>query len=115
VTGQIVFSDRNVVMRIVKPYPGARNHIYTGRIVGYDGNFVAFDGCVLNYGRASSDDPGGGLTVSQRALRWVALQRVEYIRELPDGMNPFDPASLEVSADGSIVYPAVDRPDLLPD
>lgn len=109
------FSNRNVVMRIVKPYPAARSHVYTGQVIDYDGKFVAFDGCVLHFGRPSTDDPTGGLTISRRAVRWVALQRVEYIRELPEGMDPYDPAKLEVSSDGSILYPASERPDLLPD
>ena len=99
------FNDRDVALRIVKPYPGARSHIYTGRIVDYDGNFIAFDGCVLNFGRPSTDDPTGGLTVSHRAVRWVALQRVEYIRELPPGMDPFAPDTLALNPDGSLVYP----------
>lgn len=109
------FENRNVIMRIVKPYQGARSHVYTGRIMWYDGNFIGFDGCVLHYGRPSSDDPTGGLTISRRAVRWVVLQRVEYIRELPEGMDPFDPEKIQVSTDGSIEYPAVDRPDLIPD
>ena len=99
------FKDRNLALRIVKPYPEARSHIYTGRIVDYDGNFIAFDGCVLNFGRRSAEDPTGGMTISHRAVRWLALQRVEYIRELPDGMDPFAPDSIAVNADGSLVYP----------
>ena len=109
------FLDRNVVLRIVKPYPEARNHVYTGHVLDYDGNFVVVDGCVLHFGRPSAEDPAGGLTKSTRAVRWVALQRVEYIRELPDGMDPFEVDKLKVSADGSIEYQALDRPDLLPD
>ena len=112
---KVPFMDRNVVLRIVKPYPQARNHVYTGRVVDYDGNFVVIDGCVLHFGRPSAEDPAGGLTTSTRAVRWVALQRVEYICELPDEMDPFEVTKLTVSADGSIEYPALDRPDLLPD
>ena len=77
-----VFSHRKVLVRIVKPYPGARNHVYTGQIVGYDGNFITIDGCVIHFGEASVDDPAGGLTTSARAMRWIAVERVEYIREL---------------------------------
>ena len=111
----IDFSDRKVVMRITKPYPGARSHVYAGQVVGYDGRFVAFDGFVLHYGRPSADDPTGGLTISERAVRWVALQRVEYIRELPGKMDPFDPKAFEVSSSGGLLFRALDRPDLIPD
>lgn len=109
------FNDRNVVLRIVKPYPEARSHIYTGQVIDYDGNFVAFDGCVMHFGRPSTDDPSGGLTISHRAVRWVALQRVEYIRELPDEMDPFAPDKMDLNADGSLAYPGSARPDLIPD
>ena len=61
---KVPFLDRNVVLRIVKPYPQARNHVYTGRVVDYDGNFVVVDGCVLHFGRPSAEDPAGGLTTS---------------------------------------------------
>ena len=108
------FVNRNVVLRIVKPYPEARNHVYTGVLTAYDGKFVEIDGCVLHFGRASVDDPTGGLTKSPRAVRWVSLQRVEYIRELPKGMDPFDPEHLKVAEDGSLDYSAGERPDLLP-
>ena len=111
----IDFTERNVVMRIAKPYPGARSHVYVGRVVAYDGRFVAFDGSVLHYGHRTADDPTGGLTVSKRAVRWVALQRIEYIREMPEGMDPYDPEKIEVSADGSLLFAMIDRPDLIPD
>ena len=107
--------DRNLVLRIVKPYPEARSHVYTGNVVDYDGNMLVFDGCVLHFGRATADDPSGGLTVSKRAVRWIPTQRIEYIRELPDGLDPFGVDSLEINSDGSLVYPDMDRPDLLPD
>ncbi len=109
-----VFSHRNVVMRINKPYKGAHNHVYTGQIVGYDGHFVTIDGCVLHFGDASVDDPTGGLTTSVRAMRWVAVQRIEYIRELPEGVDPFAPESLRVTEDGGLDYNVLERPDLLP-
>lgn len=109
------FAKRNVVIRIVKLYPQARNHVYTGQIVGYDGNFVTIDGCVLHFGKATVDDPTGGLTTSGRAMRWVAVDRVEYIRELPDGMDPFSPENLRVTGDGSLDYNVLERPDLLPE
>ena len=109
------FLGRNVALRIVKPYPEARNHIYTGRALAFDGKFVAIDGCVLHFGKASVDDPAGGLTTSSRAVRWVALQRIEYIHELPASANPFAPEEIKVGADGSLDYDALDRPDLLPD
>jgi hypothetical protein len=112
---KVSFLDRNIVLRVVKPYPEAKNHIYTGRAVDYDGRFVAIDGHVLNFGRPSADDPTGGLTISERAIRWVALQRVEYIRELPEGIDPFKPAEIDVSVDGNIRYHATDRPDLIPE
>jgi hypothetical protein len=107
------FVHRNVILRIVKPYPDARNHVYMGRVVGYDGRFVAIDGSVLHFGRATVDDPTGGLTTSARAVRWVALQRIEYVLELPEGVDPFDPTKLNVTAQGSVSF--ADRPDLLPD
>ncbi|MHC4669025.1 MAG: hypothetical protein ACYTFD_11525 [Planctomycetota bacterium] len=107
--------NRDVLIRIVKPYPVARNHIYTGRVIGYDGRFVMVDGCVLHFGRPSVDDPTGGLTTSSRAIRWVALQRIEYIRELPEGTDPFAPEKLRVATDGSFDYGALERPDLLLD
>jgi hypothetical protein len=110
-----VFSHRKVLVRIVKPYPGARNHVYTGQIVGYDGNFITIDGCVIHFGEATVDDPAGGLTTSVRAMRWVAVERVEYIRELPEGMDPFDPESLRVTENGSLDYNLLERPDLLPE
>jgi len=109
------FVGCNVIVRIVKPYPGARNHVYTGKVVDYDGRFVALDGGVLHFGKPTVDDPTGGLTTSPRAVRWLALQRIEYIRELPEGMDPFKPDKFNVSADGSIAFKAIDRPDLLPE
>jgi len=105
----------HVVIRIVKPYPHARNHIYTGRVLAYDGKLITIDGCVLHYGKASVDDPTGGLTTSSRAIRWVALQRVEYIRELPEGADPYDPGGINVTTDGSLEIHVADRPDLLPE
>ena len=112
---KIAFIDRQVLLRIVKPYHEARNHIYAGQVIDYDGNFVCLDCSVLHFGRATSDDPTGGLTTSTRAKRWVALPRIEYIRELPKGMDPFDPDKFNVAADGGIDLSAFDRPDLLPD
>ena len=109
-----VFSHRNGLVRITKPYPNARNHVYTGQIVGYDGNFVTIDGCVLHFGEPTVDDPTGGLTTSARAMRWIAVNRVEYIRELPEGVDPFAPEKLRVTGDGGIDYAALERPDLLP-
>ncbi len=109
------FVGRNVVVRIVKPYPTARNHIYTGEVVDYDGHFVAIDGCVLHFGRPTSEDPTGGLTSSHRALRWLALQRIEYIRELPAEIDPFSPDTLKIASDGSILFPIVDSSGFIPD
>jgi len=109
------FVDRAVVIRIVKPYAGARNHIYLGKVVEYDGRFVTLDGCVMHFGKPSVDDPTGGLTTSPRAVRWVALQRIEYIRELPEGTDPFSPDKIQVSSDGSLHYSVAGRPDLIPD
>jgi hypothetical protein len=107
------FVSRNVILRIVKPYPDARNHVYMGKVVSYDGRFIGLDGCVLHFGRASVDDPTGGLSTSARAIRWVALQRIEYVLELPDGIDPYDPKKLHVTAGGSVSF--ADRPDTLPD
>jgi hypothetical protein len=109
------FTNKNVVLRIVKPYPDARAHVYAGQIVSYDGNFLAFDGIVMHHGKPSGDDPTGGLTLSSRTVRWVPLERVEYIRELPEGTNPFEPEAFEVTGDGGLNFPATDRPDLIPD
>lgn len=109
------FIGRNVVVRIVKPYPEARNHIYTGTAIDYDGRFLAIDGCVLHFGRPTSEDPTGGLTTSKRAVRWVALQRIEYVRELPTKMDPFSPETLKIAADGSVLYPVVGSPDFIPE
>jgi hypothetical protein len=108
------FTNKNVVLRIVKPYPEARAHVYAGQIVAYDGNFLAFDGIVMHHGKPSGDDPTGGLTLSSRTVRWVPLQRIEYIRELPEDMDPFS-GKFEVTGDGGLNYPATDRPDLIPD
>jgi hypothetical protein len=106
---------RNVLLRIVKSYPSARNHVYSGRILDYDGCFVGVDSCVLHFGRPSAEDPTGGLTRSGRALRWVTLQRVEYILEYPADVDPFAPEKLKVTSDGAIEYSALARPDLIPD
>ncbi len=48
-------------------------------------------------------------------MRWVAVERVEYIRELPEGMDPFDPESLRVTENGSLDYNLLERPYLLPE
>jgi len=109
------FLNRNVLMRCVKPYPTARNHVYTGKLLGYDGHFVTIDGIVLHFGHPSVDDPTGGLTRSPRAVRWVALQRIEYIRELPKDVDVFEPANVKVGSQGSLELDALARPDLLPE
>jgi hypothetical protein len=109
------FLNRNVLLRCVKPYPTARNHVYTGRILAYDGHFVTVDGIVLHFGHPSVDDPTGGLTRSGRAVRWVALQRIEYIRELPTGVDPFAPENIKVGSQGALEISALSRPDLLPE
>jgi len=109
------FVNRNVMMRCVKPYPTARNHVYTGKLLGYDGHFVTIDGIVLHFGHPSVDDPTGGLTRSPRAVRWVALQRIEYIRELPQDIDVFEPANVKVGSQGSLEIDALSRPDLLPE
>lgn len=109
------FLNRNVLMRCVKPYPTARNHVYTGKLLGYDGHFVTIDGIVLHFGHPSVDDPTGGLTRSPRAVRWVALQRIEYIRELPKDIDVFEPAHVKVGSQGSLEIDALSRPDLLPE
>jgi len=110
----IEFVGRQILLRIVKPYHEARNHVYAGTVLGYDGHFLCVDCTVMTFGRATADDPAGGLTTSGRATRWVALQRIEFIRELPEGMDPFDPEKFKVH-DGRIDLSAFDRPDLLPD
>jgi hypothetical protein len=109
------FLNRNVLLRCVKPYPQARNHVYTGRVLSYDGHFVTIDGIVLHFGHPSVDDPTGGLTRSPRSVRWVALQRIEYIRELPKGVNPFEPEDIKVGSSGALEINALTRPDLLPE
>lgn len=107
--------NKNVILRIVKPYPEARNHVYTGCIVGWDGNLLMIDGCVLNFGRASSEDPTGGLTISQRAVRWVPRERIQYFRELPEDVDPFDAGNFEVTLEGNVSHTGTARPDLLPE
>lgn len=109
------FLNCNVLMRCVKPYPTARNHVYTGKLLGYDGHFVTIDGIVLHFGHPTVDDPTGGLTGSPRAVRWVALQRIEYIRELPENVDPFAPENIKVGSQGSLEINASARPDLLPE
>ena len=107
--------QKNIILRIVKPYPEARNHVYTGRVVAYDEGFVAIDGSVLHFGRATTEDPTGGFTKSDRAIRWVPKERIQYIRQLPEGIDPFDPEQFEITAAGGISTRAADRPDLLPE
>jgi len=109
------FLNRNVLLRCVKPYPSARNHVYTGRIIAYDGHFVALDGIVMHFGHPTVDDPTGGLTRSPRAVRWVALQRIEYLRELPEGVDPYEPEHIQVGSQGALEITAASRPDLLPE
>ena len=109
------FLYKNVLLRCVKPYPTARNHVYTGKLLGYDGHFVTIDGIVLHFGHPTVDDPTGGLTRSGRSVRWVALQRIEYIRELPKGVDPFSPENIKVGSQGSLELTALTRPDLLPE
>jgi hypothetical protein len=112
---KVIFLDRNVVIRIVKPYPEAKNHLYLGCAVDFGSGVVALDCTVLNFGRPTSDDPTGGLTISTRATRWIPLQRIEYIRELPEDLDPFQPDRIDVAADGNISYHATERPDLIPE
>jgi hypothetical protein len=109
------FVGKSVLMRCVKPYPSARNHVYTGKIIAYDGHFVTIDGIVLHFGHPSVDDPTGGLARSPRAIRWVALQRIEYIRELPQGVDPYAPAHIKVGSQGTVEIDPLSRPDLLPE
>lgn len=107
---------RNVILRIVKPYQGAKNHVYTGRIVDWEEGFLAIDGCVLNFGRPSTEDPTGGLTVSPREVRWVPRERIQYLRELPDDVDPYDATGFQLTAEGNVREVGADmRPDLLPE
>ena len=112
---KVPFIDRDVVLRIVKPYPEARNHVYTGRVIAYDEGFVAIDGSVLHFGRPTTEDPTGGFKKSPRAIRWVPKERIQYIRQLPEGIDPFDPEQFEITAVGGVSTSAADRPDLLPE
>ncbi len=108
------FVESNVILRIVKPYVQARNHIYTGKVLAKDDRFVLVDGCVFHFGRPSAEDPTGGLTISKRARRWVPIERIQYLRELPAGVDPFQPHLFRITADGNITSSDV-RPDLLPE
>jgi len=108
------FVGRNVILRITKPYQQARNHIYTGKVLARDDRFVLMDGCVFHFGRPSAEDPAGGLTVSRRAQRWVPIDRIQYLRELPPAVDPFRPELFRITADGNIESGA-GRPDLLPE
>jgi len=47
-------------------------------------------------------------------VRWIPLQRVEYVRQLPEGMDPYDLDHLRVSEGGNISYSILNRPDLMP-
>jgi hypothetical protein len=106
---------RSILLRVVKHYPQARNHIYVGTVVARDDQFVTVDGSVFHFGRPTSDDPTGGLTVSKRALRWVPIARIQYIRELPAGVDPHSPRTFRLTADGNLSVTASERPDLIPD
>jgi len=107
-------TDRNILLRIAKPYPEAHNHIYTGRITDYDRTFLEVDGCVLNFTRPTTEDPTGGLTISPRAIRWIPVERVQYIRQLTPGTDPFDPEAMRITEEGNIVPTSLNRPDELP-
>jgi hypothetical protein len=106
---------KNVILRVVKPYTEARNHIYTGTVVHCDEGWIGVDGVVFNFGRPTTEDPSGGLTVSPRAIRWLPYGRVQYLRELEEGADPFNPDAFELTEDGRLRFAASDRPDLLPD
>ena len=108
-------NQRKIILRIVKPYPEARNHVYTGIAVDWEEGFLAIDGRVLSFGRPSTEDPTGGLTVSQREVRWVPRERIQYMRELPDEIDPFDVAHFSVTPEGKVTHSTTPRPDLLPE
>lgn len=107
--------NRNMILRIVKPYPEARNHVYTGHVVDWDEGFLAIDGCVLSFGRPSTEDPSGGLTVSQREVRWVPRERIQYVRELPEAIDPFNAEQFQITPEGKVTHSESPRPDLLPE
>ena len=108
-------NHRKIILRIVKPYPQARNHVYTGNVVDWDEGFLAIDGCVLSFGRPTTEDPSGGLTISQREVRWVPRERIQYLRELPEEIDPFNVEHFQVTAEGKVTHAATARPDLLPE
>ena len=106
---------KNIILRVVKPYSEARNHIYTGTVLQCDDGWIGIDGVVFNFGRPTTEDPSGGLTISPRAVRWLPYDRVQYLRELEEGADPFNPDAFELTEDGRLRFTATDRPDLLPD
>jgi hypothetical protein len=107
---------KNVILRIDKPYPQARNHIYTGKVVAYDGRLLSVDGMVFHFGRPSAEDPTGGLTTSGRAVRWIPIDRIQYVVEMPKGMDPYSTAAnFRLTAEGDLQWLASERPDLIPE
>jgi len=108
-------SAQNIILRIDKPYPQARNHIYTGKVVSYDDRFLAVDGVVFHFGRPSAEDPTGGLTTSGRAVRWIPIERIQYVVEMPKGIDPFSTTSFRLTAEGDVRWSATERPDLIPE
>jgi len=96
------FTGRNVVLRVVKAYPTEHTHVYAGRIVAFDGAFVCMDGRVFHFARPNAEDPTGGLTSSPRAIRWVPVQRIEYMRDLPPKLDVFHPSAFRLTPDGGL-------------
>ncbi|NJN14120.1 MAG: hypothetical protein HC813_00145 [Planctomycetes bacterium] len=92
----------SVILRIVKSYPAEHSHVYAGRVLGFDGSFLAIDGRVFHFARPNAEDPTGGMSTSPRAVRWVPVGRIEYIRELPSTLDVFGADAFRVRADGSL-------------
>ncbi|MGQ0615070.1 MAG: hypothetical protein ACT4PV_15155 [Planctomycetaceae bacterium] len=104
---------KNMIVRIDKPYPQARNHVYTGKVLDCGPQFLAIDGCVFHFGRPSAEDPAGGLASSRRAVRWIPIPRIQFMREMPQGADPYSTKNFRLTASGELS--ALDRPDLMPD
>ena len=103
------FLERNVILRVVKAYAGEHTHVYAGRVVGFDNAFVCIDGRVFHFARPNAEDPTGGMTSSPRAIRWVPVQRIEYMRDLPERLDIFSPDAFRLTPDGTlraVAFPA---------
>lgn len=79
--GRTCFIGRHIVLRTVKPYAEAEDRLYVGRALECDRDFVAVDGYALAYGRPTSEDPSGGLTVSCRARSFIPLSGIACIED----------------------------------